>query len=61
MNVKRVGSGPSPFDDIWIAVSGTGCLQSSILLAKMQAIMAVLGSGALSIEALHFSRRRLDI
>jgi putative oxidoreductase len=47
--------------DIWIALSGTGHERSSILLATMGAAIAVLGPGALSIDALLFGRKRLDI
>jgi putative oxidoreductase len=46
---------------IWIALSSTGHLRSSILLAAMGAAIAVLGPGALSIDALLFGRKRLDI
>lgn len=47
--------------DIWLAVSGTAHLRSSILLAAMGAAIAVLGPGAWSIDALLFGRKRLDI
>ena len=47
--------------DIWIAFSGAGHLRSSILLATMGAAIAGLGPGALSIDALLFGRKRLDI
>jgi putative oxidoreductase len=47
--------------DIWIALSGTAHLRSSILLATMGAAIAVLGPGARSIDALLFGRKRLDI
>jgi putative oxidoreductase len=46
---------------IWIALSGTGSLRGSILLATMGAATAVLGPGRWSIDALLFGRRRLDI
>ena len=46
---------------IWIALSGTEHLRSSILLATMGVAIAVLGPGALSIDALLFGRKRLDI
>src|ERR1700722_5462874 len=46
--------------DIWFALSGTH-LRSSFLLAAMGAALAVLGPGALSIDALLFGRKRLDI
>jgi uncharacterized membrane protein YphA (DoxX/SURF4 family) len=47
--------------DIWLALSGTGHLRSSILLATIGAAIAVLGPGAWSIDALLFGRKRLDI
>jgi putative oxidoreductase len=47
--------------NIWIALSGTEHLRSSILLATMGAAIAFLGPGALSIDALLFGRKRLDI
>ena len=47
--------------DVWIAFSGTDHLRSSVLLATMGAAIAVLGPGALSIDALLFGRKRLDI
>jgi putative oxidoreductase len=47
--------------ELWIALSGTIHLRSSILLAAMGAGIAVLGPGARSIDALLFGRKRLDI
>jgi putative oxidoreductase len=47
--------------NIWIALSGTAHLRSSILLATVGAAIAVLGPGAWSIDALLFGRKRLDI
>jgi putative oxidoreductase len=47
--------------EIWIALSSTGYLRSSILLATMGAAITLLGPGALSIDALLFGRKRLDI
>jgi len=47
--------------DIWLALSGTAHLRSSILLATIGAAIAVLGPGAWSIDALLFGRKRLDI
>jgi putative oxidoreductase len=47
--------------DIWLALSGTTHLRSSILLATIGAAIAVLGPGAWSIDALLFGRKRLDI
>jgi putative oxidoreductase len=46
---------------IWIGLSGSGYLRSSILLATMGAVIAVLGPGRWSIDALLFGRKRLDI
>jgi putative oxidoreductase len=46
---------------IWIALSGTSSLRSSILLATIGAAIAVLGPGRWSIDALLFGRKRLDI
>jgi putative oxidoreductase len=46
---------------IWIALSGTGSLRGSILLATMGAATAVLGPGRWSIDAFLFGRKRLDI
>ena len=47
--------------DVWIALSGTAHLRSSILLATMGAAIAVLGPGAWSIDAFLYGRKRLDI
>jgi putative oxidoreductase len=47
--------------DVWIALSGTAHLRSSILLATMGAAIAVLGPGTWSIDALLYGRKRLDI
>jgi len=47
--------------DIWLALSGTAHLRSSILLATIGAAIAVLGPGAWSIDAFLFGRKRLDI
>ena len=45
---------------VWIALSGTDHLRSSILLATMGAAIAVLGPGTWSIDALLYGRKRLD-
>jgi putative oxidoreductase len=47
--------------ELWIALSGTDRLRGTIMLATMGAAIAVLGPGALSIDALLFGRKRLDI
>jgi uncharacterized membrane protein YphA (DoxX/SURF4 family) len=47
--------------NIWLALSGTAHLRSSILLVTIGAAIAVLGPGAWSIDALLFGRKRLDI
>jgi uncharacterized membrane protein YphA (DoxX/SURF4 family) len=47
--------------NVWIAFSGTAHLRNGVLLATMGAAIAVLGPGALSIDALLFGRKRLDI
>jgi len=46
---------------VWIALSGTEHLRSSILLATMGAAIAVLGPGTWSIDALLYGRKRLDL
>jgi putative oxidoreductase len=46
---------------VWIALSGTDPLRSSILLAAVGAAIAVLGPGTWSIDALLYGRKRLDI
>jgi putative oxidoreductase len=56
-----IAGGLLAITNIWIALSSTGHLRSSILLATMGAAIAVLGPGALSIDALLFGRKRLDI
>ena len=47
--------------NIWFALTGAGHLRTSILLATMGTAIAVLGPGAVSIDALVFGRKRLDI
>jgi len=47
--------------ELWIALSGTSHLHETIMLATTGAVMAALGPGARSIDALVFGRRRLDI
>ena len=45
----------------WIALRGTDHLRSTILLASLGIALAILGPGALSIDALLYGRKRLDI
>jgi putative oxidoreductase len=47
--------------ELWIAVSGTDHIRGTILLATTGVVMAVLGPGARSVDALLFGRKRLDI
>jgi putative oxidoreductase len=47
--------------ELWIAVSGTDHLRGTIMLATTGVVMAVLGPGARSVDALLFGRKRLDI
>ena len=56
-----IAGGLLAVSDILIALSGIAHLRSSILLATIGAAIAVLGPGAWSIDALLFSRKRLDI
>ncbi len=47
--------------ELWIAVSGTDHVRGTIMLATTGVVMAVLGPGARSVDALLFGRKRLDI
>ena len=47
--------------ELWIALTGTDPIRSTILLATVGIALAILGPGALSIDALLFGRKRLDI
>ena len=47
--------------EFWIALRGTAHLRSTILLASLGIALAILGPGALSIDALLYGRKRLDI
>jgi putative oxidoreductase len=47
--------------ELGIAFTGTDHLRSTILLATMGIALAILGPGALSIDARLFGRKRLDI
>ena len=46
---------------LWIVFKGTDHLRSTILLASLGIALAILGPGALSIDALLYGRKRLDI
>ena len=47
--------------EIWIALGGTDHLRGTILMATLGIALAILGPGALSIDARLFGRKRLDI
>ena len=47
--------------ELWVALTGTDHLRSTLLLAAMGIAIAILGPGALSIDAHLFGRKRLDI
>jgi putative oxidoreductase len=47
--------------ELWIAVSGTDHVRGTIMFATTGAVLAVLGPGARSGDALLFGRKRLDI
>jgi uncharacterized membrane protein YphA (DoxX/SURF4 family) len=47
--------------ELWIALTRTGHLRSTILLATVALAIAILGPGARSIDARLFGRKRLDI
>jgi len=47
--------------ELWVALTGTDHLRSTLLLAAMGIVIAILGPGALSIDARLFGRKRLDI
>jgi uncharacterized membrane protein YphA (DoxX/SURF4 family) len=49
------------FSELWIALSGTGDLRSALLLAAVGTALAMLGPGSVSVDALLFGRRHLDI
>jgi uncharacterized membrane protein YphA (DoxX/SURF4 family) len=49
------------FFELWIALSGTDHLRSALLLATVGTALAMLGPGSLSVDALLFGRRHLDI
>jgi putative oxidoreductase len=47
--------------EAWIAIAGTDHLRGTILMATLGIALAILGPGALSIDARLFGRKRLDI
>ena len=47
--------------ELWVALTGTDHLRSTLLLAAMAIAIAILGPGALSIDAHLFGRKRLDL
>ena len=47
--------------EIWIALAGTDHPRGTILMATLGIALAILGPGALSIDARLFGRKRLDI
>ena len=47
--------------ELWIAVSGTDHIRGTIMFATAGVVLAVLGPGARSVDALLFGRKRLDI
>ena len=47
--------------ELWIGLTRTGQLRSTVLLATVALAIAILGPGARSIDARLFGRKRLDI
>jgi uncharacterized membrane protein YphA (DoxX/SURF4 family) len=47
--------------ELWIAVSGTDHVRGTIMLATTDVVIAVLGPGTWSIDALLYGRKRIDI
>ena len=47
--------------ETWIAIAGTDDPRGTILMATLGIALAILGPGALSIDARLFGRKRLDI
>ena len=47
--------------ETWIAIAGTDHPRGTILMATLGIALAILGPGALSIDARLFGRKRLDI
>ena len=47
--------------ETWIALAGTDHPRGTILMATLGIALAILGPGALSIDARLFGRKRLDI
>lgn len=50
-----------PVTELWIAVSGTDHVRGTIMLATTGVVIAVLGPGTWSIDALLYGRKRLGI
>ncbi len=47
--------------ELWLALSGTHNLRSSVVLATLGAALAMLGPGVRSVDARLFGRKRIDI
>ena len=47
--------------ELWLVLSGTRCVENSILLATLGAALAVLGPGAHSVDAKLYGRKRIEI
>jgi len=47
--------------ELWIVFSGTDHLPIAIVLATLGAALAMLGPGAVSIDAVRFGRKRIEI
>jgi uncharacterized membrane protein YphA (DoxX/SURF4 family) len=48
-------------DQLWIIFSGTDHAAMAIVTATLGAALAMLGPGSLSIDAVRFGRKRIDI
>jgi len=47
--------------ELWLVLSGTRCVENSILLATLGAALAALGPGAHSVDAKLYGRKRIEI